>query len=139
MLSCMSTVAIEVSRIQTGVMDNFGDFLASRREAAGYRSQTAFANAIGKGASWVSRLERGAAKELPPPEDVALLAKSLNLSSAELIAAAGYDIETGNEGDTPAIATVRAILGNKQYSEKQLIKLDQFFRSMLEIIDDMEG
>lgn len=120
MLSSMSIVAMPQFGIQTGGMKTFGEFLAARRVAAGYRSQTEFATAIGKGSSWVSRLERGAAKELPPPEDVELLAKHLSVSQAELIAAAGYDVETGTEGDSEAISRVRAILGDREFDEEDL-------------------
>ena len=135
MLSGMSIVAMSEYRNQTKVMDDFGRFLASRREAAGYRSQTAFAEAIGKGSSWVSRLERGAAKELPPPEDVALLARHLGVTQAELVSSAGYDIETGTEGDSEAVSAVRAILGDREFTEKQIGQLTRQIRGLVEMLE----
>lgn len=131
MLSSMSIVAMPQFETQTGGMKTFGEFLAARRVAAGYRSQTEFATAIGKGSSWVSRLERGAAKELPPPEDVALLAKHLNVSQAELIAAAGYDVETGTEGDTEAVSAIRAILGNRDLTDEQVSHLVSIVQTLV--------
>lgn len=131
MLSSMSIVAMEGIQNHTKVMDDFGKFLANRREAAGYRSQTAFAEALGKGPSWVSRLERGAAKELPPPEDVALLSHHLGVSQAELVAAAGYDIETGREDESPAVSSVRAILEGKEFTDEEIAHLASIVRTMV--------
>ena len=106
-------------------MKELGTFIESRRIAAGYNSQTALADAMGKGSSWVSRLERGAAKELPPPEDVALLSRFLGVSSAEIIAAAGYDVVTGREGDSPAIAALRPVLDSYDGDVDQLVRIIQ--------------
>lgn len=131
MLSAMSIVDMREFQNHTKVMNDFGRFLAARREAAGYRSQTAFAEAIGKGSSWVSRLERGAAKELPPPEDVALLARHLGVSQAELVSAAGYDIETGTEGESEAVSAVRAILEGRNFTDDEVAHLVSIVRTMV--------
>ena len=101
-------------------MKDLGNFLAERRVAAGYRSQVEMSSVLGKGSSWLSRLERGAAKELPPPEDVALLAKTLHVSQAEIIAAAGYDVETGKEDESPGVAALRPILESSDLTKDQI-------------------
>ena len=111
-----------------------GTFIEDRRMAAGYRSQTALADAMGKGSSWVSRLERGAAKELPPPEDVALLSKFLGVSPAEIIAAAGYDIETGHEGDSPEVAALRPTLEAANLNSNQIRMLVRHVKSTIDML-----
>ncbi len=97
-----------------------GNFIATSRISAGFQSQMELANAIGKSQNWVSRIERGAAKELPPPEDVLALSKALRVSSADILAAAGYDIETGKEGDSPAIAALRPVLDRYDFDEEDI-------------------
>ncbi len=120
-------------------MKTLGKLVRERRETAGYINQRDFADALDRAQSWVSRLEADRMMNAPSPEELRAISKTIPISVPEMLAAMGYDVETGDEGDTAAVATVRAILGNKEYTEKQLEKLDQFFRSTLEIIEGMEG
>ena len=54
------------------------------------------ASRLGKQPSYVTRLETGVTKTLPPPEELDAIARELHLSVSEMLEAAGYRIvETG--------------------------------------------
>lgn len=83
-------------------MKELGAYIARTREQRGFRTQTAFAEAIGKPQTVVSRIERGAAKVLPPPEDLRLIADGLQVPVAKLLEVAGYldPVQSPTEGYT---------------------------------------
>lgn len=116
-------------------MKDMGELVRIRREAAGYRAQKHLADKIGKGQSWLSRLESGTMKEVPPPGDLALLEEAIGVTQAELLSAAGYDVTTGKEGDVPAVSAVRAILEGKDFTEKQIHQLATMVRGMVEMME----
>lgn len=97
-----------------------GDLITTRRIAAGFTTQRAFAESIGKDRSWVSRLESGVMKEMPTPGDLALVADAIGATQAELIAAAGYDVATGNEGDSQAVLALRPVLNRFDFDEEDI-------------------
>lgn len=108
-----------------------GELVRIRREAAGFRTQKHLADEIGKGQSWLSRLESGAMKEIPPPGDLALLEEAIGVSQAEMLSAAGYDVVTGTEGDSAAVAAVRAILGNREFTDEEIAHLASIVQTMV--------
>lgn len=119
---------------ETRGMNELGRFIASRRAIAGFQSQVELANAMGKPQTWVSRLERGAAKELPPPEDVALLAEHLRVSPAEIIAAAGYNIETGFEEESPALSALRPVIGQHDFTEADIENMVNLMQGVVRML-----
>lgn len=114
-------------------MNMLGNFVITARKRAGYDTQKAFAEAVGRDQAWVSRLERGVGKETPPPEDVALLAKVLHVSQLELLAAAGYDLDAGPVEDHPLIAFLRPIIEGHTFSQKKMERLARIFRELVEV------
>lgn len=114
-------------------MKDMGELVRIRRESAGYSAQKHLADKIGKGQSWLSRLESGTMKEIPTPEDLTLLGDALGVTQAELLAAAGYDVETGHEDEHPAITALRAIIGDRQFTEKELRHLTNAVRIMIQM------
>ena len=108
-----------------------GSFVITARKRAGYDTQKAFAEAIGRDQAWVSRLERGVGKETPPPEDMALLAQVLYVSQHELLAAAGYTLDEGPKEDHPIIAALRPIVDGREFSELQVQDLADMVRLMV--------
>ncbi len=73
--------------------NEFGNHLAKLREAAGYKSQLQFANAVGISSSSISRVE--ANKQQIEPETLKKIAPFLNVSYEELMFKAGYLENTG--------------------------------------------
>ncbi len=112
-------------------MKELGLLIKRRRETAGYTNQREFADLLGKAQSWVSRLESGATKETPSPEDMAVISQALGLSVLEMLQAAGYDITTGNEGESAALKTVRPILESAELSQEQIDGLRRILLAFL--------
>lgn len=102
-------------------MSTLGDFVRERRKLVGYRTQEALAEKVGRDQAWVSRLERIA--ETLPPDEMAIVAEALGVAQVELLEAAGYDVSAGSSGDTEAVAAVRAILGNREFTKEQTAHL----------------
>lgn len=71
------------------VMDALGRLLKQERIRQGYTQET-LAAAMGKGQGFVSRLERGATKELPTPEDLRLIERALGIPKRRMLEVAGY-------------------------------------------------
>lgn len=71
-------------------MEEFGELIRVARERRGYRSQAALARRLDRDQSFVSRLERGAVKELPTPEVLEQVGDVLGLTMEEMLTAAGY-------------------------------------------------
>ncbi|HVL22469.1 MAG TPA: helix-turn-helix transcriptional regulator [Thermomicrobiales bacterium] len=84
-------------------MTELGRLIATARARRGYTTQQAFADALGKTPTFVSRLERGAAKEMPSPEDVRLIARVVGLPVARLLEAAGYLDPAAPTGDVRTV------------------------------------
>lgn len=116
-------------------MKDLGELIRARREAAGMQTQKQLADAVSKSSSWISRLESGVAKEMPTPGDLKLISDALGVSQAEMLAAAGYEVETGNEGDSEAVSTVRAILEGREFTDKQIRQLATMVRGMVEMME----
>lgn len=68
-----------------------GALIRSAREHTGLRGYELAAR-IGKQPSYVSRLEQGEIKVLPPPEELAAIADVVGVTVLDLIDAAGYDV-----------------------------------------------
>lgn len=83
------------------VMDALGRLLKQERVRQGHTQET-LAAALGKGQGFVSRMERGATKELPPPEDLALIEKVLGIPKRRMLEVAGYldPVELTTKPDT---------------------------------------
>lgn len=112
-----------------------GTFIQDRRAEVGYSTQKAFADALGKDQSWVSRLERGVVKELPPPEDVALLSSLLHVPVEEIVAAAGYPIGVPMPDEPDVIRALRPILESRELTERQVQQLATIVRNMVEMME----
>jgi transcriptional regulator with XRE-family HTH domain len=87
------------------VMDRLGRLVKTTRTRRGYATQTALAAAMGKSPSFVSRIERGAAKELPPPEDLQVIGSALGLSMRTMLEVTGY-LEPVEVNGTPDVITI---------------------------------
>ena len=85
-------------------MHSLGDAIKRARQRAGYSTQKAFADAWGKDASFVSRVESGAAKETLPPHDMHALRDLLGVQVLDLLAASGYELEGADHDDDRAVA-----------------------------------
>jgi len=70
-------------------MDALGTIVRRARLAKGLLGWQ-LAAAIGKNASFVTKLEHGEVKEVPPPRVLHALAEALDLSEADLLVAIGY-------------------------------------------------
>lgn len=116
-------------------MNKLGEYIQKLRTEAGYGSQKAFADAVGKDPSWVSRLERGVGKETPPPEDIDLLASALHVTQQDLLIAAGYSLDAPKQTDPPVVRSVRAILEGKEFTDKQIQQLATMVRGMVEMME----
>lgn len=79
-------------------MNRLGGLIRSKRERAGLRAYDVAAR-IGKQPSYITRLETGATKTLPPPEELAGIGDALGLSMAEMIEAAGYPVSAPSAWD----------------------------------------
>jgi transcriptional regulator with XRE-family HTH domain len=99
--------------------NNLGRYVQARRSALGLRAEEVGA-AVGKSQSWISRLETGAQKTFPEPEEIAGLAAVLQITPRELLEAAGYlpADESGDQAmvnpfavDDPRWALVEALKG----------------------------
>lgn len=78
-----------------------GDLIRERREVLGW-SQQDFADRIGHDKAFVSRMERtDTPGYLPPFERIPVICDVLGIKQADLLAAAGYDIDpsTASEED----------------------------------------
>lgn len=116
-------------------MKTLGKLVRERRESAGYKNQRDFADALGRAQSWVSRLEADRMMAAPGPEELRAIAKIIPVSVAEMLAAMGYDIETGSEGDSPAVSAVRAILEGRDFTDRQVDQLTRGLRNMIEMLE----
>lgn len=85
-------------------MHELGSVIKRARQRAGYATQKAFADAWGKDASFVSRLENGTAKETLPPNDMHALRDLLGIQVLDLLAASGYELEGMDHDEDAAIA-----------------------------------
>lgn len=81
-------------------MSKLGSLIKSAREARGI-TQTTMAASLGKPSSYLSRLETGVKRELPPPEDLRALSAELGVPVVAMIEAAGYPV--GDRGDEDRI------------------------------------
>lgn len=116
-------------------MKDLGTYIQQHRIEAGYATQRAFADALGKDQSWVSRIERGVGKELPPPEDIELLASALHVTPHELFIAAGYRLDNAPAPDAPVVRSLRAILEGKDFTDKQVQSIVTMVRTMVEAME----
>lgn len=93
-------------------MDELGALIKQARDAHGLTGLQ-LARDIGKVPSFVSRLETGAMKDLPSPEDLHALSRVLGIPVSDMVRAAGYDIgDAGKRVPNPASALeplIRAI------------------------------
>lgn len=117
-------------------MNKLGTYIQQLRSEAGYSTQKALADVIGKDPSWVSRLERGVGKETPPPEDIELLASALHVTQQDLLLAAGYQLDVAPSPDKPVIRSIRAILEDREFTDDQVSNLITVVRAMA---DSMRG
>lgn len=128
-----------IDHLDMNEMKNFGQLLKEGRARKGLTAE-ALAKLVGIGSSVLSEMETGKRTNAPDALWVRSFSEVLGIPVERMLIALGYlDENQADDEESPAIATVRAILGNKQYSERQLEKLDQFFRSTLEIVESMEG
>ena len=65
-------------------MNDLGELIKNARERRGYSSQAALARELDRDQSFVSRLERGAVKELPTPEVLQQVGDVLGLTMEEV-------------------------------------------------------
>lgn len=84
-----------------------GLLVKDARERRGYQNQSALARELGRDQSFVSRLERGVLKELPPPEVLRQLGDVIGLSMEDMLTAAGY-LEKPERNDPPETITIPA-------------------------------
>lgn len=110
-------------------MSTLGDFVRERRKLVGYRTQEALAEKLGRDQAWVSRLER--ISETLPPDEMAIVAEALGVAQVELLEAAGYDVSARSGGDTEAVAAVRAILGNREFTDEEIAHLASIVQTMV--------
>ena len=78
-------------------MKELGELVARLRSQRGYKTQKAFAQAVGKDSSWASRLEDGSQKVTPDPDLLARMSDVLGVPQVELLLAAGYDVAEHEE------------------------------------------
>lgn len=116
-------------------MKELGELVRTHRENAGIYNQRDFSLAIGKAQSWVSRLESGALKETPAPEDMRLITNVLGLPAVDMLRAAGYDVTTGKEGDHPVIAAIRPIVEGREFTDVQMRDLADMVRMMVRVME----
>ena len=74
-------------------MKELGELVAQLRTQRGIETKKALAEALGKDAAWVSRLEGGSLKETPDPALMQRMSDVLGASQGELLRAAGYQID----------------------------------------------
>lgn len=98
-----SSVAMRLLQAETRPMNEMqvlGDVIRRGREQRGW-NQRDLAGRLGWDNSRLSRIERGAMKELPTPEDMHALADVLGVPEARLLEAAGYRVADDDPpGDT---------------------------------------
>ena len=99
-----ATVSIVNARGTMSAMHDLGSAIKRARQRAGYTTQKAFADACGKDASFVSRVENGTAKETLPPHDMHALRDLLGVQVLDLLAASGYELEGSDHEDDREIA-----------------------------------
>lgn len=116
-------------------MKTLGKLVRERRESAGYKNQRDFADALERAQSWVSRLEADRMMAAPSPEELRAIARTIPVSVSEMLAAMGYDIETGRERDSEAITAVRAILEGRDFTDKQIADLVYMVRGMVNMME----
>jgi transcriptional regulator with XRE-family HTH domain len=74
-------------------MKTLGRLITESRTRRGIATQKALAEALRKDQSWVSRLETGAMKDTPSPEDMDALSRTLRLPVREMLQAVGYALD----------------------------------------------
>lgn len=95
MMHAPLSMVIALSTI--GCMKEMGKLVKDGRKAHGYRTIKAFADEIGKDPSWVSKLERGLLKEMPPPEEINRLSELVGVPVFDLLRGAGYRLMEDEE------------------------------------------
>lgn len=98
-------------------MKTLGKLVRERRESAGYMNQRDFADALERAQSWVSRLEADRMMNAPSPEELHAISKTIPLSVSEMLAAMGYDLETGSEGPSDAVRRLQPLIDSLQWNE----------------------
>lgn len=72
---------------------SLGSWVRHRRHVLGLTQEQVTERMDGRSSTWISRIERDVRRELPTPEEVAMLAIALECSQADILRAAGYAIE----------------------------------------------
>src|SRR5690606_15387150 len=84
------------------------------------KSQSAFASAVGLTQSKYGRIENGTIKELPTPEDLRLIGDALGLSMEDMLRAAGYLTDEGEDTEKAGLEEFHARL------DPLLVGLDEY-------------
>lgn len=111
-------------------MKTLGKLVRERRESAGYKNQRDFADALDRAQSWVSRLEADRMMGAPSPEEMRSIATAIPLTVAEMLAAMGYDVATGTEDDTPALAALRPIIESHDWEGDEVEHIAHMIESL---------
>ena len=118
-------------------MERLGALIATARERSGLKGYE-LARRLGKQPSYVSRLEGGGMKTLPPPEELHRIGQAIGLSVDEMLRAAGYDV--GGDETADALAAVYRRLDP---SIRKMIDnpatLDRWVRSAAHTADMLAG
>lgn len=131
----ITALSIPMREQKIAGMDTLGALVKRARLGKGMRGGDLGA-AIGKDASYVSKIERGTMKDIPPPEIVRALSDALGVPEARLVRAIGYRT---SEGEAPPFdfdsekAAVLEILEGLDEREARTL------RRMAEIIVDERG
>jgi transcriptional regulator with XRE-family HTH domain len=86
-------------------MHDLPTLVRTTRERRGIRTQGELAERIGRDTSFVSRLERGAMRELPPPDVVNAMAEALGITVSSILDAAGYDVDMPSDVEFLTVAS----------------------------------
>ena len=86
----------------------FGELIKKARARQGVKTLD-LAYRIGRQQSYVSKVESGAVREVPPPDVLIALSRELGISVGEQLAALGYPIDDAPVPDQDAADLARAI------------------------------
>lgn len=117
----------------------FGDLIKNARVNQGITG-TDLASRMERSHSQIVRWENGAPSNPPDIDIFWEFSEALGLPPEQMLEALGYlKPDSDKPRENEAIASARAIIGNRNYTEKQLEKFQQFLTTLVSMIDDMEG
>ena len=106
----MSNIVCAIGNLQYAYsMKKLGTLIRDARERLGLHGYE-LANAIDKQPSYVTRLESGETKTLPPPEVLERLGATLHLSMRKMVETAGYDLGPPGDPNADLHTTIDVVL-----------------------------